>query len=73
MRYTIKSEYVSLRVRQSNFSMNKPKYQTQTTHIVVQAIKNFIGKIRQNPDVYPIRYYKKNRRIRRDFDGPAVK
>jgi hypothetical protein len=53
--------------------MNKTKYQPQATHIVVQVIKNFIGKIRQNPDVYPIRYYKKNRRFRRDFDGPAVK
>ena len=53
--------------------MNKSKYQTQSTHVVLQVIKNFIGKIRQNPDIYPIRYYKKNRRFRRDIDGPAVK
>jgi hypothetical protein len=53
--------------------MNKSRYQTQSTHIVLQVIKNFISKIRQNPDIYPIRYYKKNRRFRRDIDGPAVK
>jgi hypothetical protein len=53
--------------------MNKPGKQTQSTHVVIQAIKNFIGKIRQNPDIYPIRYYKKNRRVRRKFDTPAVK
>lgn len=54
--------------------MNKTRYQPQSTHIVLQVIKNFISKIRQNPDIYPIRYYKKsNRRFRRDIDGPAVK
>lgn len=53
--------------------MNKPKYQPDSSHIVVQAIKNFIGKLRQNPDIYPIRYYKKNRRLQRDFNGQAVK
>ncbi len=53
--------------------MNKSRYQAQSTHIVLQVIKNFISKIRQNPDIYPIRYYKKNRRFRRDIDGPAVK
>jgi len=53
--------------------MNKPKNQTQSTHVVVQAIKNFIDRIRQNPDIYPIRYYKKNKRFKRKFDSPAVK
>jgi hypothetical protein len=53
--------------------MNKPKYQAQSTNALAQAIRNFIGKIKQNPDIYPIRYYKKNRRFRRDLDGPAVK
>ena len=53
--------------------MNKPKYQTQSSPFLVQVIRNFIGKIRQNPDIYPIRYYKKNRKFRRDFNGPAVK
>lgn len=53
--------------------MNKTENKTQSTHVVVQAIKNFIGKIRQNPDIYPIRYYKKDRRVKRKYDSPAVK
>ena len=53
--------------------MNKTKHTNQSSHILVQAIRNFIDKIRQNPDVYPIRYYKKNRRFRRDLNGPVVK
>lgn len=53
--------------------MNKTKYQGQSSHVIVQAIRNFFDKIRQNPDVYPIRYYKKNRKYRKDFNGPAVK
>ena len=42
-------------------------------HPIVQVIKSFIGKLRQNPDIYPIRYYKKNRRFRRHWHGPFVK
>lgn len=55
--------------------MNKAKYQyqAQSTNALTQAIRNFIGKIKQSPDIYPIRYYKKNRRFKRDMDGPAVK
>ena len=53
--------------------MNKTKYQAPPTNVLTQVIRNFISKIKQNPDIYPIRYYKKNRRLRRDFDGPAVK
>ncbi len=53
--------------------MNRPKYQLSSSHIVVQAIKTIIGKIRQNPDIYPIRYYKKNRRFQRSFNEQAVK
>jgi len=53
--------------------MNKSKYQAQSTNALAQVIRNFISKIKQNPDIYPIRYYKKNRRFRRDLDGPAVK
>jgi len=53
--------------------MNKTPYQAKSGHIVVQAIKSFIGKLRQNPDVYPIRYYKKNRRFGGSFSRPAVK
>lgn len=53
--------------------MNKPPEQAKSSFIVVQVIKNFISKIRQNPDVYPIRYYKKNKRFRSNFNGHSVK
>jgi hypothetical protein len=53
--------------------MTRNPYPAKTDHILVQVIKNFIGKIRQNPDIYPIRYYKKNRRLRNDFSGNLVK
>jgi len=53
--------------------MTRTKYQAKTDHILVQMFKNFIGKIRQNPDIYPIRYYKKNRKNRSNFNGQAVK
>lgn len=55
------------------FSMNKPKYQPQSGPFVLQVIRNFIDKMRQSPDIYPIRYYKKNRRFRKDLNGQAVK
>lgn len=41
-----------------------------TSHPVLYAIKSFIEKLRQNPDVYPIKYYKKIARIKKR--GPAV-
>jgi hypothetical protein len=40
---------------------------------LLRIVKNFIGKLRQNPDVYPIRYYKKGRQFRRKWQGPLVK
>ena len=63
----VKNEYAK------HVSMNKNPYQAKSGHIVVQAIKNFIGKLRQNPDVYPIRYYKKSRRFGSSFNRQAVK
>ncbi len=53
--------------------MNRTPYQAKPGHIVLQLIRNFIGKIRQNPDIYPIRYYKKSRRFRSNFNGQHVK
>lgn len=53
--------------------MIKTSYQEKSGHIVVQAIKSFISKLRQNPDVYPIRYYKKNRRFRSSAERQLVK
>lgn len=53
--------------------MSNPNSQKSATHPIIQVVKNFIGKLRQNPDVYPIRYYKKSRRFRRNWQGPIVK
>lgn len=39
-------------------------------HPIIYAIKEIINKFRQNPDVYPIKHYKKlnrNRRKRADM------
>jgi hypothetical protein len=44
-----------------------------TIHPIMQALKNFVGKLRQNPEIYPIRYYKKSRRFRRTWSGSTVK
>ncbi len=49
------------------------KNQPSAIHPLVQIIKSFMGKIRQNPDVYPIRYYKKGKQFRRKWQGPIVK
>ena len=53
--------------------MNTSTLQKKASHPVLQVIKSFIGKLRQNPDIYPIKYYKKNRRFRRHWQGPIVK
>ena len=50
----------------------------QQTHVnhtnpIVQLVKNFISKLRQHPDVYPIKYYKKGQRFRRNWKAPMVK
>jgi hypothetical protein len=44
--------------------MHNNPYQAKNSHFIVAAIQRLIGKLRQNPDVYPIKYYKKNRRLR---------
>jgi hypothetical protein len=51
--------------------MNKIPYPAKSGHFVVQAIKSIIGKLRQNPDIYPIRYYKKNRRYGSNLNRQA--
>ena len=38
---------------------------TSTAHPIVYALRVLINKLRQNPEVYPIRYYKKGRFLRR--------
>jgi len=46
--------------------------QQSHTHPIVYAIKSFINKLRQNPEVYPIKYYKKSARYRRNWKSPMV-
>jgi hypothetical protein len=53
--------------------MNKPEKKTSGTNVFIQIAKNFMAKLRQNPDVYPIRYYKKGKQFRRKWQGPIVK
>jgi hypothetical protein len=57
----------------NNYPMNRNPGQAKSGHIVVQVIKNFISKMRQSPDVYPIRYYKKNKRFRSNVNGHSGK
>jgi len=53
--------------------MNTMKNQQSSINPLVQVIKSIVGKLRQNPDVYPIRYYKKGKQFRRKWQGPLVK
>ncbi len=46
---------------------------TDNTHPIMQILKNFINKLRQNPEVYPIKYYKKSQRFRKNWKTPLVK
>jgi len=52
--------------------MNKPN-PIMSANPLLQVVKNFIGKLRQNPDVYPIKYYKKGKQFRRKWQAPLVK
>lgn len=47
--------------------------QSSHTHPVLQLIRNFINRLKQNPEVYPIKYYKKNSRYRKDYKQMAEK
>lgn len=40
---------------------------------LLQVVRSFIGKLRQSPDVYPIKYYKKGKQFRRKWQAPLVK
>jgi len=64
---------LALRLVPKHLSMNKTPYQAKPGHLLMQVIKSFIGKLRQNPDVYPIRYYKKNNRLRNNAERQLVK
>jgi hypothetical protein len=39
------------------------KFDKQPTNPILQMIKSLINKFLQSPDIYPIKYYKKSKRI----------
>jgi|GEM_PF-1168227 len=41
--------------------------------LLLQVVVDLFAKLRQNPAVYPIRFYKKNRRFRRNWQASLVK
>ncbi len=53
--------------------MGKSNSNHKFSNPLLQVIKKFIGKLNQHADVYPIRYYKKNRRFRRHDHQSMVK
>jgi hypothetical protein len=53
--------------------MNKPTNSLMNSNPLLQVVRSFIGKLRQSPDVYPIRYYKKGKQFRRKWQAPLVK
>lgn len=57
----------------NNHFMNNEINSSAGYHPLLQGIMNFIGRLRQNPEVYPIKYYKKSKRYRRHWQGPLVK
>ena len=53
--------------------MNKSNNEQLNANPLLQVVKYFVDKLRQNPDVYPIKYYKKGKQFRRKWQGPLVK
>ncbi|HOV45031.1 MAG: hypothetical protein IPO46_06150 [Chitinophagaceae bacterium] len=45
----------------------------KTINPLVFVFKHFMGKLRQQPDVYPIKYYKKQNPHRKSKQHPMVK
>ncbi|MEI8053582.1 MAG: hypothetical protein WCH52_07525 [Bacteroidota bacterium] len=43
------------------------------TNPLAYAIMSFFNKLRQNPDIYPIKYYKKGNRYRRSWKTTLLK
>jgi hypothetical protein len=48
---------------------NQPTY----VHPIVYAVKKFISKLRQHPESYPIKYYKKGQGLRRGYRPGSAK
>lgn len=53
--------------------MERPNSNPKFSNPLLQVIKKFLGKLNQNADVYPNRYYKKSRRFRRHDHQSMVK
>ena len=67
-----KSVAVSLAYSKTSI-MNSIKTEFVSKYSIAGIVRNFILKLRQNPDIYPIKYYKKTRRLSRSWQGSAVK
>lgn len=52
--------------------MNQQEKKTYTRPLI-QVIRNFFQKLRQNPEIYPIKYYKKGHRYRRAYRQSFMK
>jgi hypothetical protein len=66
--------YVVLRYIQCNDIYNMNTVKTQSVeNPLFGLLRSFVGKLRQNPDIYPIKYYKKGKQFRRKWQGPLVK
>lgn len=58
----------------SNKKLEKMKTQSREyTNPLVYAIINFINKLRQSPDLYPIKYYKKTNRHKQNWKTTLLK
>ena len=51
-----------------------PNVKSKTSsNALLQTIRSFVGKLRQSPDIYPIKYYKKGKQFRRHWHSPLIK
>jgi hypothetical protein len=58
----------------SNKKSEKMKSQSREyTNSLVYTIINFINKLRQSPDLYPIKYYKKTNRHKQNWKTTLLK
>ena len=69
--YNILNKY-AFHKKTKSYCMSTPS-QPGHMHPVLQLVRNFFNKLRQNPEIYPIKYYKKGQRYRRNWKSPMVK
>lgn len=41
-------------------------YKKNSSNSLIQLVRNLLSKFLQTPDIYPIKYYKKGKRFRRN-------